>query len=145
MSNTLSPLYPSATYQTSKDLNAMRSVAVYAVATLARALGTIEGAQLDTKHANRVVWAEMDAATGAKSGAQALANVATIYANRAGGTTALTGQVDDAAGRIWQLAQRQATEADPSRTFDALREELSQAAGLVLALLENTPTPNKAK
>ena len=133
------PLYPAAKYQTSKNLGDLRGVAVYAVATLSRALGTIEGAELDGKQAKRVVWAEMDASTSAQSGAQALQNVATIYANRAGGPTGLSGLVEDSAQRIWSLCQAQGKAADPAHIFEDLREELSQAAGLVLAALENTP------
>lgn len=133
--DTLTPLYPSTAYKTSKDLGAMRSVAVYAVATLSRALGVIEGAELHCKASKRLLWAEEGAANSAQSGAQALLNVATIYANRAGGPTDLTGLVEDAADRIWELSKASGNSWDPAPTFEELTDELSQAAGLVLALL----------
>ena len=136
MNDTLTPLYPSAAYQTRKDSKTFHSVALYASATLARALGTIEGAELDAKHAQRTVWAEMDAAASGQSGAQALLNLATIYDNRAGGPTETGDALTAAAQEIWTLCAAQAEQADPAPTFSQLREALSNTTGMVIAAIE---------
>lgn len=130
------PLHPAAQAQRSKSLQDFTSKAVYAVATLNRALGTIEGAEVHTKHAKRAVWAEMDASTAAQSGAQALLNLATIYDNRAGGPTETGAALAAAAQEVWTLCQSQATAAEPAPIFEDLREVLSTTAGLILAALD---------
>ena len=130
------PLYPAAQAQTRKSAKDLTSKAVYAVATLSRALGTIEGAELYSKHAKRALWAEMDASTTAQSGAQALLNLATVYDNRAGGPTDTGAALAAAAQEVWTLCQSQATAAEPAPIFEDLREVLSTTAGLILAALD---------
>jgi len=117
----------------------LTSTAVYAVATLNRALGTIEGAELYTKAAKRAVWAEMDASTAAQTGAQAMLNLSTIYDNRQGGTTEVGADLRETALRIGTLCQSLGAGADPAPIFEELRDVLSTASGLVLAAMDTRP------
>jgi len=139
------PLYPSAAYVTSKSPKHLQSLALYASATLARALGEIDGAELAVRASTRMLWAEQSAATSSTSGAQALLNLANVYDNRAGGPTFIGDALRESAERIWNLSQAQATQGDPAPTFEALREELSTCTGTILSALETSQPKNDRK